>query len=109
MGLFKSEFAKLTDAEQKAIARIAYAMIYADKLVSSKELNRAEKFGIKKDDLLANKDEDLDKSIEVISNSDEATRRKCKKVVDKIMAADGYHATAEDKLSSRLNEAWKLE
>lgn len=109
MGLFKSDFAKLNEAEQKAIARIAYAMIYADKLVSSKELNRAEKFGIKKNDLLAHKDEDLDHSIEVISKSDEATRRKCKKVVDKIMAADGYHATAEDKLSSKLNEAWRLE
>jgi len=109
MGLFKSDYAKLQEVEQKAIARIAYAMIYADKLISSKELNRAETFGIKKDDLVAYKGEDLDQSIEVIAQADEKTRRKCKKVIDKIMAADGYHATAEDKLSMRLNEAWKLD
>ena len=109
MGLFKSEYAKLQEAEQKAIARIAYAMIYADKLVSSKELNRAETFGIKKDHLLKYKGEDLDQSIDLISKCDEQTRRKCKKVVDKIMAADGYHATAEDQLSSRLNKAWDLD
>ncbi|PLX24543.1 MAG: hypothetical protein C0599_01930 [Salinivirgaceae bacterium] len=109
MGLFKSDYAKLQEVEQKAIARIAYAMIYADKLISNKELNRAETFGIKKDDLVAYKGEDLDQSIEVIAQADEKTRRKCKKVIDKIMAADGYHATAEDKLSMRLNEAWKLD
>jgi transcription initiation factor IIE alpha subunit len=108
MGLFKSEYSKLKETEQKAIARIAYAMIYADTLVSSKELNRAETFGIKKNHLKAYKDEDLDKSIEIIAQADEKTRKKCKKVIDKIMSADGYHATAEDKLSMRLNEAWKL-
>ncbi len=109
MGLFRSDYAKLDKDEQKAISRIAYAMIYADKPVSDDEINSAESFGIKKEDLLNFKDEDLDASINKIAQSDEKTRKRCKKVIDKIMAADGFHASPEDALSIKLNKAWDLD
>ena len=109
MGLFRSDYAKLNKEEKKAISRIAYAMIYADKPVSDDEIDSAESSGIKKEDLLNSKNEDLEEAIGVIAQSDDKTKKRCKKVIDKIMSANGFHASPEDALSIKLNKAWGLD
>ena len=104
--MFKKPIEKMSPEEQKAISRIAYSMLFADGQISRKELSKVESFGMNRQQLLDNKEGEIDDAIAVIGQSDEKVKTECKKLIDKIMGADKYHSTGEDKLNIKINEAW---